>query len=488
MLPLEYRGRSLKKLDKMVDAFNHKEWANDADLLQDLIALRNGAKRHLTSSGKRKLATQTLIDKCNDAIITQQAKGIDIPQQDALPTNFSDSPADSKAVVAQKKLLSEVSATGMLKLDLNQYILDNYITVSDNARLSDIFSVMVTGSSDDRIKTIELVGPFGIFNGLACVMDSILVLKERFPNLKAVKDSAGNTWHLNNISKTEKARYILKVDSFKEDGHQYLNAVFHKDGMSCLSVTGQTDTGETTIRSDHVQFYLDGSISAAKRFEGDRTLLFFYQDADQAIYYDQESEKWICRDQLEKETPLEMDDDSPYFQVMNAALKKQLSILKTGLSLARSGVVSSDSDRKPAKSKQRVKKPVTLMTLKKRLKRLDRLAGKKAAEKGDLNSLKRVLEQIRGTDLGYNRLATSLIQDIYQMDESEQLDTSQKSEMIALLLQHGAMIKMGKKTGGETKREIKEISLELLKELGVPFDEMYQRYKAFCEEFKGIEC
>ena len=92
-----------------------------------------------------------------------------------------------------------------------------------------------------------------------------------------------------------------------------------------------------------------------------------------------------------------------------------------------------------------------------------------------------MLEQIRGTDLGYNRLATSLIQDIYQMDESEQLDTSQKSEMIALLLQHGAMIKMGKKTGGETKREIKEISLELLKELGVPFDEMYQRYKAFCE-------
>ena len=41
MLPLEYRGRSLKKLDKMVDAFNHKEWANDTDLLQDLIALRN---------------------------------------------------------------------------------------------------------------------------------------------------------------------------------------------------------------------------------------------------------------------------------------------------------------------------------------------------------------------------------------------------------------------------------------------------------------
>ena len=38
------------------------------------------------------------------------------------------------------------------------------------------------------------------------------------------------------------------------------------------------------------------------------------------------------------------------------------------------------------------------------------------------------------------------------MDESEQLDTSQKSEMIALLLQHGAMIKMGKKTG-ETKRD-----------------------------------
>ena len=294
-------------------------------------------------------------------------------------------------MVAQKKLLSEVSATDILKLDLNQYILDNHITVSDNARLSDIFSVMVTGSSDDSIKTIELVGPFGTFNGLDCVMDSILVLKERFPNLKAVKDSAGNTWHLNNISKTEKARYILEVDSFKEDGHQYLNAVFHKDGMSCLSVTGQTDTGETTIRSDHVQFYLDGSISAAKRFEGDRTLLFFYQDADQAIYYadqaiyyDQESEKWICRDQLEKETPLEMDDDSPYFQVMNAALKKQLSILKTGLSLARSGVVSSDSDRKPAKSKQRVKKPVTLMTLKKRLKRLDRLAGKKAAEKGIL--------------------------------------------------------------------------------------------------------
>ena len=59
MLPLEYRGRSLKKLDKMVDAFNHKEWANDADLLQDLIALRNEAKRHLTSSGKRKLATDT---------------------------------------------------------------------------------------------------------------------------------------------------------------------------------------------------------------------------------------------------------------------------------------------------------------------------------------------------------------------------------------------------------------------------------------------
>ena len=68
MLPVEYRGRSLTKLDKMVDAFNHKEWTNDTDLLQDLIALRNEAKRHLTSSGKRKLATQTLIDKCNDAI------------------------------------------------------------------------------------------------------------------------------------------------------------------------------------------------------------------------------------------------------------------------------------------------------------------------------------------------------------------------------------------------------------------------------------
>ena len=141
MLPVEYRGKSLTKLDKMVDAFNHKEWANDADLLQDLIALRNEAERHLTSSGKRKVATQTLIDKCNDAIATQLAKTT-ISRDYILQDLTQHNGAVSKQLLNHTIRLSDGNdvRSQELSLEISKKMNQNELTLSDGLDLMKKFS------------------------------------------------------------------------------------------------------------------------------------------------------------------------------------------------------------------------------------------------------------------------------------------------------------------------------------------------------------
>ncbi|MGC6368016.1 MAG: protein kinase domain-containing protein [Candidatus Marinamargulisbacteria bacterium] len=141
MLPVEYRGSSLTKLDKMVDSFNHKEWANDADLLQDLIALRNEAERHLTSSGKRKLATQTLIDKCNNAIATQLAKTT-ISRDYILQDLTQHNGAVSKHLLSYTIRLTdgEEVRSQELSLAISKKMTQNEITLSDGLDLMKKFS------------------------------------------------------------------------------------------------------------------------------------------------------------------------------------------------------------------------------------------------------------------------------------------------------------------------------------------------------------
>ncbi|RAP25027.1 hypothetical protein DID73_00560 [Candidatus Marinamargulisbacteria bacterium SCGC AG-343-K17] len=135
-LPFEYRGKSLTKLDKMVDAFNHKEWQNDTDLLNDLTNLRDEATRHLTTSGKRKLATQTLINKCNEAIATELAKN-PISRDQILHDLQNNNSAISKQLLTQKLNLVDTDdvRSQEISLEITKQITQNTLTLPEGFEL-----------------------------------------------------------------------------------------------------------------------------------------------------------------------------------------------------------------------------------------------------------------------------------------------------------------------------------------------------------------
>ena len=139
-LPFEYRGTSLTKLDKMVDAFNHKEWQNDTDLLNDLTVLRDEANRHLKTSGKRTLATQTLINKCQNAMATLLSKA-PISRDQILNDLQNHNGAISKQLTNQTLTIEDSDKINSQEIskEISKQIMDKRLSIGEGFKLMKTF-------------------------------------------------------------------------------------------------------------------------------------------------------------------------------------------------------------------------------------------------------------------------------------------------------------------------------------------------------------